>query len=112
MNSRAPLSTELSLVRAAAKAGVPYVLPNNWGIDLADEQLGVDVKLDRRPVLRLVEELGVSAWVSVTTGFWYEYSLGYGSETFGMDWKGRTWTFFDGGETRMNTSVSWHGNRE
>lgn len=108
MHVRAPPDTQLKLVRAAAAANVPYVLPNEWGCDMADEKMAEDSLLGKfdAPVRSLVEELGKSSWIGVVTGFWYEYSLGFGTETYGMDWKNRTWTFFDDGETKMNTTVS------
>ncbi|KAI1652282.1 NAD(P)-binding protein [Daldinia loculata] len=107
MDTRASPDTQSKLIRAAAAANVPFVLPNEWGCDMADEALGKDVligdiELSSR---NLVEELGKSSWIGVVTGFWYEYSLGFGKETYGMEWKTRTWTFFDNGETKMNTTT-------
>ena len=37
--------------------------------------------------------------------FWYEFSLGGGPERYGFDFKNRTVTFFDDGNTRINTST-------
>ncbi|KAI1412334.1 NAD(P)-binding protein [Hypoxylon sp. FL1857] len=108
MHTRAPPDTQLKLVRAAAAANVPYVLPNEWGCDMADETLAKDILLGDTeiPVRKLVEELGKSSWIGVVTGFWYSYSLGFGKQTFGMEWKTRTWTWIDDGETKMNT-ITW-----
>ncbi|KAI1139882.1 NAD(P)-binding protein [Hypoxylon sp. FL0543] len=108
MHTRAPPDTQLKLVRAAAAANVPYVLPNEWGVDMADEGLAKDILLGdvEIPVRKLIEELGKSSWIGVVTGFWYSYSLGFGKETFGMEWKTRTWTWIDDGETKMNT-ITW-----
>ncbi|KAI1780723.1 NAD(P)-binding protein [Hypoxylon cercidicola] len=107
MDYRAPPDTQVKLVRAAAAAKVPFLLPNEWGSDRAEEAISQEALLGRSDlhVRKLVEELGVSSWIGVVTGFWYEYSLGYGTETYGMDWKNRTWTFFDDGETKMNTTT-------
>ncbi|KAI2467491.1 NAD(P)-binding protein [Annulohypoxylon bovei var. microspora] len=107
MHTMAPPDTQLKLVRAAAAANVPYVLPNEWGCDMADEELGKDILLGKAevPVRKLVEELGKSSWIGVVSGFWYEYSLGFGEPTYGMEWKEKTWTFYDDGETKMNTTT-------
>ncbi|KAL7624633.1 hypothetical protein AAE478_006202 [Parahypoxylon ruwenzoriense] len=107
MHTLAPPGTQEKLIRAAAAANVPYVLPNEWGPDLADEAMANDVLLGRAeaPIRKLIEELGKSAWIGMVTSFWYEYSLGLGAETFGMDWKKRTWAFFDDGETKINTTT-------
>lgn len=108
MHAQAPVETQLKLVRAAAAANVPYVLPNEWGCDMADEALSKEILLGNTEiqVRKLIEELGKSSWIGVVTGFWYSYSLGFGKQTFGMEWKERTWTWIDDGETKMNTIVS------
>ncbi|KAI1206124.1 NAD(P)-binding protein [Annulohypoxylon truncatum] len=107
MNVQAPPETQLQLIRAAAAANVPYVLPNEWGCDMADEQFGKEIFLggSEVPARKLVEELGKSSWIAVVSGFWYEYSLGMGEQCYGMDVKNKTWTFFDDGETKMNTTT-------
>ena len=52
-----------------------------------------------------MEELGTSSWIGVTCGFWYEWSLGGGPYCYGFDIPGRAVTFFDDGNTRVNTST-------
>uniref|UniRef100_A0A093V819 Isoflavone reductase like IRL n=1 Tax=Talaromyces marneffei PM1 TaxID=1077442 RepID=A0A093V819_TALMA len=65
------------LSRAAAEAGVKWILPNEFGNSKNSEQIdreiiiGVKKGQDRK----LIEELGVSSWIGIATGFWYEYSL-------------------------------------
>ncbi|KAI1457890.1 NAD(P)-binding protein [Annulohypoxylon moriforme] len=108
MNTQAPPDTQFQLIRAAAAANVPYVLPNEWGCDMADEEMGKEILLGNSevPARKLIEELGKSSWIGVVSGFWYEYSLGMGEQCYGMEVKDKTWTFFDDGETKINTSVS------
>lgn len=108
MSVRAPKETQLHLVDAAAAAGVPFVLPNHWCPDVADTQFGEDILLGPTELeaRTRIEELGVSAWVGMVTSFWYEYSLGFGPTRYGLDWKERSFTFFDEGETKINTIVS------
>ncbi|KAI1471675.1 NAD(P)-binding protein [Daldinia caldariorum] len=103
----APPDTQSKLIRAAAIANVPFVLPNEWGCDMTDEALGNDILQGERErsTRKLIEELGKSSWIAVATGFWYDYSLGFGKGTYGMELKTRTWTFFDNGETKMNTTT-------
>nr|GAT46862.1 predicted protein [Mycena chlorophos] len=53
----------------------------------------------------LVEKLGVSSWISLACGFWYEWSLvGDGRNRFGIDFERRTVTFFDDGEEITTTT--------
>ncbi|KAK9426343.1 putative CipA protein [Seiridium unicorne] len=100
----APRDTEGKLVKAAADAGVPFVLPNFWGPDGEKrEQLGTDIMLGlrERATVKQIEDLGASAWIGMVTSFWYEMSLA-GPVAFGMDYKNRKWTFYDDGEAKIN----------
>ncbi|KAH6656469.1 CipA protein [Truncatella angustata] len=99
----APQDTQGKLLQAAAEAGVPFVLPNFWGVDDADENLGSDVLLGlaQRAARKQIEGSGRSAWIGMVTSFWYEISL-CAPWGFGMDYKNRKWTFYDDGETKIN----------
>jgi saccharopine dehydrogenase-like NADP-dependent oxidoreductase len=44
----APPETHSKLVRAAAEAGVPYVMPNGWGTDTMNEKLQEDTMYGTR----------------------------------------------------------------
>ncbi|KAL1876437.1 hypothetical protein VTK73DRAFT_9303 [Phialemonium thermophilum] len=102
-----PPDTHSKLVRAAAAAGVPYVMPNWWGGDLDNEELGRDTRLGigGRKNVGEIEELGVSSWVALACGFWYEFSLAGGSRRYGFDFHDRTLVLFDDGRTPINTST-------
>lgn len=108
MRSRVPAEQQLALIDAAAAAGVRYVMPNDWGFDYEREDMYRDVfhHSYSREAKDRVEQLGVSSWISLVCGFWYEMSLGQGTPTFGIDWESRRAVLLDGGETRMNT-CSW-----
>lgn len=104
----APRDTIFKLVRAAAKAGVPYVLPNWYGHDSANEELCGDVFLAdvKNRICAEFESLGgVSSYIFLVCGFWYEFSLGGGPDRYGFDFKSRSLTVFDGGNTHINTST-------
>lgn len=106
MAINAPPDTSEKLVRAAASAGTPYILPNDYGVDGTNEGAGADTGIGPRKiqVRALVEELGVSKWISVTTGFWYEYSLA-GPGVYGIDIQKREVVFFDEGTQKIETST-------
>ncbi|OJJ38319.1 hypothetical protein ASPWEDRAFT_148461 [Aspergillus wentii DTO 134E9] len=103
----APPDTHSKLVRAAAKAGVRYIMPNAYGTDFySNPKL-----LDDIPALKYIlanvqeiEELGIN-WIALTPNFWYEYSLGIGPFTFGFDFPNRTATFYDEGTTKIHTTT-------
>lgn len=100
----APKNTSAKLIKAAAVAGVPWILPNEFGMfntdEAASETIGPSKKQDRD----LIESLGVSSWIGISCGFWYEHSLSNG-ELYGIDIKNRKTTFFDDGNQRLNTST-------
>lgn len=107
MSVTAPPDTSEKLVRAAAKADVPWILPDEWGIDGTNEQYGRDCFLGppKKAIRDLIEELGVSKWIAVACGFWYQYSLGTMKETYGFDFQKREVTFYDDGTAKINTST-------
>ena len=106
MAPTAPRDTHSKLVRAAAKAGVPYVMPNAYGADIDDIKLGQDTMVG--PVAKAnreeIERLGMQ-WVTVCCGFWYEYSLAGGDARFGFDFDKRSLTIYDDGKTKISTST-------
>lgn len=106
MSVMAPRDTTSKLIRAAAEAGVPYVVPNWFGGDPRDEKLLNDIHLPMHAAHKAqIEELGVSAWVSLCCAFWYEFSLAGGPDRYGFDFHKRTVVFFDEGTLKVNTTT-------
>lgn len=107
LNTQPPPGTQSRLIAAAASAGVPYVLPNAWGVDFEDEALAREslVGVSIREATREVEALGASRWVAVVCSFWYEYSLSLPQPFYGFDIPSRRVTLFDDGRTAINTST-------
>ncbi|KAK5093785.1 hypothetical protein LTR70_001573 [Exophiala xenobiotica] len=107
MSVTAPPDTSEKLIRAAAKAEVPWILPDEWGIDGTNEQYGKDCFLGppKKAVRDLIEELAVSSWVAIACGFWYQYSLGTSKDLCGFDFQKREITFYDDGTTKINMST-------
>jgi hypothetical protein len=102
----APPGTHAKLCAAAATAGVPWIVPNEWGLDVPDQVAADSVILAYKPRERAhIESLGVSSWVAIACGFWYEFSLAGSADRYGFDIKGREATFFDDGKVVMNTST-------
>ncbi|KAL2192575.1 hypothetical protein P885DRAFT_47330 [Corynascus similis CBS 632.67] len=103
----APRDTMNKLLRAAAQAGVPYVLPNWFGHDAANDALCRDSFLTqmRDNVRTEIERLGISSPLLLNCNFWYEFSLGGGPDRFGFDFQNRSLIYFDEGEVAINTST-------
>ncbi|TVY36622.1 hypothetical protein LOCC1_G006622 [Lachnellula occidentalis] len=93
------------VVRAAAKAGVAYIMPNVHGVDPRGEG-------EPHPILGTgfirriqdVEDTGVP-WIVLTTGFWYEWSLALGDNWYGIDINKKKAWFCDKGHSPQNTST-------
>ncbi|RGP59508.1 nadp-binding domain protein [Fusarium sporotrichioides] len=106
MAPTAPRDTHRKLVQAAAKAGVPYVMPNGFMGDIEQVKLGEDILLG--PAAKAnrdeIEKLGMQ-WVTICCGFWYDYSLAGGEQRFGFDLDNRSVTFYDNGKTKNSTST-------
>ncbi|KAI1860936.1 uncharacterized protein JN550_011091 [Neoarthrinium moseri] len=107
MNVTAPPESQLKLIDAAAEAGVPWVLPNEWGCDQTNEQLANDIFLgpNSRKVRARIEELGKSSWIGIASNFWYEFSLGGSADRYGFDFNNRSVVFFDDGKQPINTTT-------
>lgn len=107
MNVMAPPDTMIKLIRAAAKAGVPYIEPNWYGHDAANDSLCDDSLLtpNRDRVIAEITRLGVSSYLFLVCNFWYEFSLGGGPDRFGFDFHKRSLTIYDGGDVSINTST-------
>ncbi|KAF2729245.1 putative oxidoreductase CipA [Polyplosphaeria fusca] len=102
----APPGTQEILVKAAAEAGVPWVLPNEFGGDDHNKQAGDEamIAVHKRETRKQIEELGVSKWIGIACSFWYEWSLS-GPGLYGIDIAQREVIFFDDGNTKLNTST-------
>lgn len=102
----APPDTHSKIVKAAVKAGVPYIMPNVYGSDLLNKSLRDEDLYSAGCVQRCeeIENLGAS-YIAMVCGFWYEWSLALGPNWFGFDIKNRKAIFFDDGQTQINTST-------
>lgn len=130
LNDQTPRGTGMQLMHAAGEAGVPWILPNEWGPDTTDEETNKDVfvfppkgehTFPDPPAYLLkvlltsagpfivaarndIANLGKSSYVAVATGFWYVWSLAI-PPAFGVDFVNRSVTLFDDGETKISTST-------
>jgi hypothetical protein len=105
LSTSAPPDTHDKIVTAAAKAGVPHIMPNAWGGDLQSPALQADQLLGQTYMahVKKIEELGLR-WTSLCSGFWYEFSLGQ-PNGYGFDLQAKKATLFDDGEFKINTTT-------
>jgi len=106
LSAAAPPETHSQVVKAAAKAGVSYIMPTAYGADITNENLVRDDLYHRGVVakVREIESLGLNHIV-MSCGFWYEWSLALGENAFGIDIRNKKATLFDDGTTYISSST-------
>jgi hypothetical protein len=90
-------------IHPAAKAGVPYVLPTEFGVDalkVENEHSMMAPKLARR---RLIKELGVSSWIAVIVNFWLDANIQSG--LWGVDIGDRKAEIFKRVDAKISTTT-------
>lgn len=103
----APKDTQSKLVRAAAEAGVPYIMPSTYGLDPLNEAMMTQVVtgISFFHIKKEIEQLGASSWVAFGCSFWYEWSLVGSADRFGCDVGKREMAFFDDGAENITTTT-------
>ncbi|KAJ5211184.1 hypothetical protein N7491_011004 [Penicillium cf. griseofulvum] len=107
LSFRAPEDLNGRIVAAAGKAGVLYIMPNAYGYPVRPEGVKDGSPYGKIVLSRISEaQNGVSSSVTLSCGFWYEWSLACGEQWFGFTIKDRKVTFFDDG-TRIIGVSTW-----
>ncbi|KAH7309749.1 hypothetical protein B0I35DRAFT_515153 [Stachybotrys elegans] len=101
----APHDTIKKLISAAAEAGIKYVMPNWWGEDINNSQMG-ESEFGRVLLagVKAVEDAGLS-WITMASSYWYEYSLAKMPDAYGIDIAQRKATLYDDGKTAITTTT-------
>jgi NmrA-like family len=62
-------------IKAAAKAGVPWILPNEYGSDGTNAELSNAVPLlgHKENYRKEIEELGTSSWIGIASNPWFDF---------------------------------------
>ncbi|KAJ5516336.1 hypothetical protein N7527_007896 [Penicillium freii] len=103
---QAPADLHARIATAAAKAGVPYIMPNAYGYPISPEGVKDTDPYGKSVVARIAEaQTGASSSVTLPCGFWYEWSLACGEQWFGFTIKDRKVTFFDDGTRTVSVST-------
>jgi hypothetical protein len=102
----APPDAHSKIVQAAAKAGVPHIMPNIFGIDDSNEALTTENPLsaDIKGITADIEAAGLS-YTYLICSLWYEYSLAMGPLWFGFDFANKKLTLYDDGTTKVNLTT-------
>ncbi|KAM0428579.1 hypothetical protein ACHAPT_006940 [Fusarium lateritium] len=93
------------LIRAAAKAGVAYILPTEFGTDIEALDLTREQALmsEKKGMRDLVEQLSVGSWIAVVNNLWFDWSMKMGC--WGINIKDRKAEIWNGGNVKANTST-------
>ncbi|EEU46772.1 uncharacterized protein NECHADRAFT_36605 [Fusarium vanettenii 77-13-4] len=109
MSVTAAPGTQEKIIAAAAKAGVPWVMPNCYGTDFTNASLAEENMTGQSvlPGIKAIEDAGVSSWIAMGCSYWYEFSIAQGPQWYGFDFSDnqRKVTFYDDGKTQINTST-------
>ncbi|RGP61304.1 putative oxidoreductase cipalike [Fusarium sporotrichioides] len=109
LSVQAAPGTQERIVRAAATAGVPWIMPNVYGIDITNKTLADENMTGGGvyPGINAIEEAGVSSWIAMCCSFWYEFSVCQGPQWYGFDFSNgqKKVTFYDDGNAQINTST-------
>jgi hypothetical protein len=103
----APPDTQDKLIRAAGKAGVPWIMPNGYGSDPLNEKYTTENFTARgmQAGIKAVEDTGFASWVMMCCQHWYEYSLTVAEWAYGFDYHNKKVTFYDDGKTPITTTT-------
>ena len=97
------IKQQIPLIKAAAKSGVSYVLPTEFGSDpYASLAKNFPLMSSKKQYRDLVEELGMS-WIAVVNNPWLDWSLKQGS--WGIDIQNRKASLYKGAEAKFNTTT-------
>lgn len=71
----APSDIQTNFIKAAAKVGVPWILPNEYGSDGANDEVSNAVAIigSKRQFINQIEELGKSSWIGVVNNPWFDF---------------------------------------
>lgn len=66
---------QTNFIKAAAKVGVPWILPNEYGSDGANKEVTDAVAIigSKKKYLDQIEELGTSSWIGVVNNPWFDF---------------------------------------
>ncbi|GJJ74336.1 hypothetical protein EMPS_06694 [Entomortierella parvispora] len=107
MSVTAPPETQTQIIDAAAAAGIPWIMPNEWGSDNDQKEYQRDTYLGagQEKVRNYIDAKGCFNRLVLTCNFWYEHSLCSSPVMFGFDAEKRQATFYGDGTVKINTST-------
>jgi NmrA-like family len=101
----APRDQQSKLIEAAAEAGVPWIMPNEWGSDTAHPVLLRNpTNAGKTAAYSQIEKLGKSNYIAFVNNQWWEWSLGGGY--YGIDIPNRKAKLWDDG-TAKTVTTTW-----
>ena len=106
LSTNAPETLHSRIVQAAAEAGVQWIMPNSFSNDFTHPGLQAE-DLYSASSLQKCEEIKAAgmSYVALACGFWYQWSLGLGVATFGIDIAAKKAVLFDDGRAKLGVST-------
>jgi hypothetical protein len=107
MLGREALQQQTPLIAAAVQAGVPWIVPTDFGSDPMSEKLRSHIPprfLDGKDQYHTqVEESSSSNWIGIINNPWFDWCLTNGF--WGINIKDRKATLYNGGNTKVTTTT-------
>jgi hypothetical protein len=105
LSARAPPTLHSTIVRAAASAGVPYIMPNYFSYGLGARGVDLSELANFNAAVDDVAKTPGVDYVALVCGIWYEFSLAMGEPWLGFRIRDRTVTMYGDGERRVSMST-------
>ncbi|KAG0307838.1 hypothetical protein BGZ99_001351, partial [Dissophora globulifera] len=106
MSVTASPEIQTQIIDAAAAAGIPWIMPNEWGTDHDQKEYQRDIFGVRQEKVRnYIDAKDCFNRLILTCNFWYEHSLCSAPTMFGFDAEKRQATFYGDGTVKINTST-------
>ncbi|KAB8346053.1 hypothetical protein FH972_023105 [Carpinus fangiana] len=98
-------SVQSNLISAAAKAGVPWIIPCEFGSDTGNPKFTDEVPImqTKAEYRNQIEKLGVSSWIGIINNPWFDFSLRGGQ--FGINVAERKARLYGNGTVKANTTT-------
>lgn len=71
----ADIDLQANFIKAATTMGVPWILPNEYGSDAANEEVSNAIVFvgSKKKYIAQIEELGKSSWIGVVNNPWFDF---------------------------------------
>ncbi|KAK7184017.1 hypothetical protein DPSP01_010472 [Paraphaeosphaeria sporulosa] len=106
LSTSAAPETHPTICKAAVKAGIHWIMPNAYGMDINNVKF-MEENVYGPVAKKAIEDVKAAggSFINLACSFWYEWSLGAGLDCYGIDVAAKKAILFDDGTQKINTST-------